>query len=730
MDDLKYIKKFYGENFAHLCRTLFPTLLEQEGLLSSIISKKFAPTHSLYDEVVKVKGSFKNYIYSFVDYEKGEINKTSQNPKELMDKAGYILYDECKTEDEIQSFREYYAPNEELCTFWGGRLNDCRVWFAVKKDVDNIKREDFIDPERQDDYGTSVISIQFTKSNPSTLSIKNRYNHRVKNPDATFSNDLDNIIEGLTDAFVQEYGVNLANTQSNDFQLDNFVMAEDGKFYRYNCKSGAMYYCENNLTISCGHINNYDKNRYLLIDNYLIDQSQKTIEKVECDVLSTDGFTKSIGNIENIKIKVEGNNKKIIFKVKEGEDVVVTVNKNGRIVGYSNKNVKEVNGFFLCENESLTNLDMPNLTTVPDCFMYSNNSIKEISLPSVKSIGHRFLYQNDSLTKLDLPSLTKVRDGFLFSNQKLSKINVPQLASTGDSFLYYNTGLTEFDAPNLSVVKDGFLFSNTNLSKINVPQLASTGDSFLYCNTGLTEFDAPNLSFVKDCFLHHNVAIEKFNAPMLKETGGEFLKHNNSLKALDLPNLQSVGYSFMTRNNSLTKLNIPNLRIAFDGFLAGNQVLKEINAPNLEEARTSFLRENRALTSLDLPKIVTIEDEFMSDNTSLKSLNAPKLLEIGHNFLGSNESMQELSLPSLLTVGESFMSKSQVLSKFYAPKLARVGDCFMENNNAITSIFVPDLISVGKRFLHNVKEIEKLDLPRVISANNDKNSQNEDIEVL
>lgn len=35
--DLKMIKKYYGEDMAHLCRELFPTLLEKEGLLLNLI---------------------------------------------------------------------------------------------------------------------------------------------------------------------------------------------------------------------------------------------------------------------------------------------------------------------------------------------------------------------------------------------------------------------------------------------------------------------------------------------------------------------------------------------------------------------------------------------------------------------------------------------------------------------------------------------------------------------
>ena len=35
--DLEIIKKKYGEEMSHLCRTLFPTILEQEGELSNIL---------------------------------------------------------------------------------------------------------------------------------------------------------------------------------------------------------------------------------------------------------------------------------------------------------------------------------------------------------------------------------------------------------------------------------------------------------------------------------------------------------------------------------------------------------------------------------------------------------------------------------------------------------------------------------------------------------------------
>ena len=203
--DLKIIKDNYGERMMHLCRELFPTLLEKEGLLSSLILKKFNPSRFLYEDIIenKLVYDFKNYIYNLVDVEKKEIIQTHKTPRELLSEAGYDFY-ECKTEEEIQSFKKYYETDEELCTFNGGRLDRCYVFWAVKKDVDDIKRKDYKHPIRDDKYGTSVMSIQFTKGNINTLSIKNRYNHTVNNPDATLSNNLENIIPGLTESFEKE----------------------------------------------------------------------------------------------------------------------------------------------------------------------------------------------------------------------------------------------------------------------------------------------------------------------------------------------------------------------------------------------------------------------------------------------------------------------------------------------------------------------------------------------
>ena len=63
MDDLKYLKMHYGEDFARLCRTLFPTILKNEGKLTSIIESKFAHSKFLANDLKGMEKEFKDYIY-------------------------------------------------------------------------------------------------------------------------------------------------------------------------------------------------------------------------------------------------------------------------------------------------------------------------------------------------------------------------------------------------------------------------------------------------------------------------------------------------------------------------------------------------------------------------------------------------------------------------------------------------------------------------------------------
>lgn len=543
--DLKIIKKKYGEEMMHLCRELFPTLLEQEGLLPKLLHNNFKESRSLVKDIIdnNLEEKFKNYIYSKVDVQNNYKEVVSKRPEELLKEAGYKLY-ECHSEEEIQSFKKYYAPGEALCTFRGGRLNRHFVFFAIKENVDEIKRENFPNPQRQDEYGTSVISIQFTRDNSHTLSIKNRYNHKVNFPDSTFGNNLDNIIQGLTTSFDKYYGLHQSHLQG-EFEIPGYVKASDGKFYKYNYEINNIYYCENNVIIDNFEVKEYPHEQYVILDYFILDLKNKQIQTYWNDMEIEDSFPKTIGTIKDIKIENDKDNKNILIKTADSDevDVIITLDKNNKIITYKNNKVENISNSLLRYNRYLTSIELPNVISIEDNFLSSNILLTSIKLPKVKSIGNRFLASNNSLTSIELPNATNIGNNFLEYNNSLISIELPNAKIIGDQFLYSNNSLTSVELPNAKIIGDMFLNLNRSLTSIELPNVTSIGDDFLQCNRSITSIKLPNA----------------------KSIGNNFLYKNYSLISIELPSAEIVGYAFcqecsygcIYRCKTIETVNIP-----------------------------------------------------------------------------------------------------------------------------------------------------------------------------
>ena len=270
-EDLKIIKKKYGEDMMHLCRDLFPSLLEKRGLLSQILLNNFHESHYLCQDIV--------------------------------------------------------ANNLEY---------------------------DFKNPKRQDEYGTSVISIQFTKDDAHTLSIKNRYNHSVNDPDATFSNNLNNIIPGLTDSFAKFYGLE-QRFFNKKLDIPGYVKATDGKYYKYNFEFNNIYYCPDNIIVDNFEVKEYAHEKYVIMDYFVLDLVNKTIGVY--DEFMRDFLPDTIKDIVKISIINEGENKRIII-VRENGEIQIIINKYNQIIGLINNIVKVIGDNFLRHNKTLEQVDL------------------------------------------------------------------------------------------------------------------------------------------------------------------------------------------------------------------------------------------------------------------------------------------------------------------------------------------------------------------------------------
>ena len=423
------IKKQNGETFAQKIRAFDSTLFDIPDLVHIL---KYAGPYP--EEAV-------DYLYSLKP--KSKIKPNRLNPLKLLEKAGYKAY-VADTLQKQNAIRKYFAPGEELCTFKDAyRFQEYHIINAVKKNVNQIKRENFTHPQREDEYATSVISIQILKTG-GFISIKNRYNHAVENPDNTYFSNPDNIIEGLSGALINYFKTDFTRFDNAYDLAENYIVVNNQLVF-YKDEIGNTYY-GSHYYVKDGVIHEVNRDYQIMADNFIIDLKNKNISTPS---RIHDSFI-SVMNAE----------------IQEKKLTLTRDKENNHYLFADNVQLMKINA-----NHEITEVYLPTTKTVPDNFLQYNFSLKKFSAPFVSSIGNNFLYDNRKCDFLKIPKVHSIGADFLRNNDVLKTFSAPYLKKVGDCFLYLNENLKKFYAPRL-VQKGGWFLFHLPQNNPNTPLLS------------------------------------------------------------------------------------------------------------------------------------------------------------------------------------------------------------------------------------------------------------------
>lgn len=462
----KKIKKQNGEQFARIMRDA--VLLDVPDILPMLEFAGNNPTDA------KMLVPLIRYLVleNQRKTEKHKTAKTEKNPIELLADAGYNAF-VVKTEKQKNSIKKYFRQYEGLCTFGdASRHEKYYMIHAVKHDADKIQPS--LTPRRQDEYGTSVISIQIAKSG-GFISIKNRYNHSVSNPDATFDNNPDNIIPGLSDSLKWYFDVDFSVINKSDMP-DKCIFAYN-RFIKYNYETNNVYFGPDFYFMD-GHVEKIDKDYEIMLGRFILDTGTGMIQNpsgVDSELYSAlvDEFFE-----KKITIKTDATDKETKIVYADGVDIVHV--KNGVMQKLKLPHLEKCGNYFLENEADLTEVRLPNLKKCGDYFMCelsnlfkSNKNLSVVDLPKLQKCGNHFLeyVNNKKLLSIDLPKLKRCGYGFMTENRYLQEINLPELEECGADFLYNNESVRRIDFPKLVRVGDGFLYHNNVAEYVNLPKL-------------------------------------------------------------------------------------------------------------------------------------------------------------------------------------------------------------------------------------------------------------------
>ena len=488
----KKIKEHRGERFARKLRNA--DLLDVPNIEHIL---EFANLEDLDKLIPIVRSKYK--VISISKY------NTSKNPIQLLNEAGYDAF-VVHTEEEKNSITKYFRLNEHLCSFKDPyRHINFYIIHAIKHDADKIKPS--ANPKREDEYGTSVISIQIAKSG-GFISIKNRYNHGVKNPDSTFYNNPDNIILGLTNSLQKYFDVDF---NVSDIETpENYLYVHDQLVY-YNFEMQGFYFGPKSYVQRNGVIIELKTDRETMLDHMIYNDKDKTITTpVKSDDACTCELFAKIFNSKQITKTVDKTTQKTTLQTPDGDRIVI--NSKGQII----------------------ELDLPSATTIGDCFLNYNNSLESINLPNVTKIGIGFLCTNKVLKSINLPKVKEIDFDFLRHNEALQSINLPNVKKIGNNFLRHNEVLQSANLPKLEEIGDNFLWCNKALKSINLSHVEKIGWDFMFNNKVLETICLPKNATYDSYFLRNNQIYKIIYPHQDNRTHKATTRLNNIIKTKDL----------------------------------------------------------------------------------------------------------------------------------------------------------------------------------------------------
>ncbi|MBO7244711.1 MAG: leucine-rich repeat protein [Alphaproteobacteria bacterium] len=695
------IKKQNGEAFAKRIRKFDSGIFEIENL----------------PVILKYAGRNPEPLLEYLEsLKKVQIIETvsDEDPFSLLDKAGYHAY-LADTLDKQNAISKYFEKDEMICTFGDAqRYRNYYIIHAVKKNVEEIKRKDFLNPKREDEYGRSVISIQILKTG-GFIKITNRYNHTVDHPDNTFYSNPDEIIYGLSGALKKHFGV--------DFSSHKITLLPDGYFLfndqilKYYKETNNVYFGQG-FYLKDGAIELVDKNSQFQVDEFIIDLKNK---KVLNPSQSNNPLGKVLADeILNETLQVKNNKGVLSLHATQGEILKV---KEGCLKELTLYKATFLPCHFLNHHTFIERFKAPLVQSVADDCLTNCPNLKEVELKKLDVFESDFCYGTRCLIQAD--KLQK--DGFLFFDSLIFSPLKNKFVTSG----YFGRWLIEVLNRTISLTKVMVQ------KKGNETHLLLGKEPFLVFKEGkLVEihFEWYNERFGLDSVFSDLPDLEVFSSKNMRVLGRNNLSKCPKLKEVYLENVEEFVEGNLSFCDSLELVHAPHLVMIGRNCLSHNKNYKKISFQKLYKAEQSDCLSHSGYEEIDLPSLVYAGRNFCSNNPCLIKVSVQNLRNLGEYSFSKLDKVQELSFSSLqyiegrnlvqdnpllkkasfhklVCLPEFCLQKCPSLEEAYLDKVYRLEGFSLTEKKNFKYLYAPAAEVIGEKFLKELPEGFCLEAP-------------------
>ncbi|MDR2063277.1 MAG: hypothetical protein LBQ02_00590 [Candidatus Nomurabacteria bacterium] len=535
-ENYKRLKKRRGEAFAKAVRGTLSTFADQPDFAEKVlqlIPNKHEAVATLQDNFDYINVTIREF------YEKeGAIQQEApKNPYELAKRAGYELAGPFDDAKQIRQYASDFRKNEKLCTFNDveGRMSTYHILWLRHKNADDIPAADELtannltdewkqylkeinrydqatdtynltnlSPKREDPYGTSSMSVQIARQG-THVSIKNRYNHTVGNPDSTLGNNLDRLVDGLRYAVYAKVGREDLRGHEGIGVAAGYIADNAGGLHRYYYEADNTYYGWYEM-IKNGEVTSLPENEYFYLSPELY------VKKSGDEVVSLD---KNMYDLDKFELTEDKNGHKLAC-YKFGEltrAYTYSVDEQGQKLENLKLSVTQAAKVGnISDNPVLTSLSVEG-NGVDDISF--NSALTSISIANSSRLGH--ISHNPALTSIS--SIGELAHISSISNNP-NLISLPNLKGVDISYISHNPSLTWIAAEKGTTISG--VFNNQALNSILIDEGAKIERID----------DNPALVSIYDFTGYFNLIPAMINNPQLEHIHFDTKRHNSLVQQI------------------------------------------------------------------------------------------------------------------------------------------------------------------------------------------------------
>lgn len=244
------------------------------------------------------------------------------------------------------------------------------------------------------------------------------------------------------------------------------VKDKEGKEYECNERyAGLVYFCEDNIVVRNGVVTQYPKDRYLLVDSFLIDKKTGKVVDLSLEFeeeVNAQGYAylrdslPEVLNASENKIKInvptefsEDELGEIIITDKDGNESILYFDNHNRIVGYTNDHIEVLPDNFCARRKYIKNVSLKSVKSMGSLCFCSCVNLRYVSADNLEVMGNNCFQDMDDLEVVNMDNLKSMGDGCFSLVGSIDKVSMKSLETMGKDCFKTVSSWLEFNCPNL-----------------------------------------------------------------------------------------------------------------------------------------------------------------------------------------------------------------------------------------------------------------------------------------